>query len=134
MHGLIEFIYNTHETQQYCHDMTTTYPIFNTNSERYLYGPQVVTNDFRNLIKPFPLQVWLLVLISTLSIASLFLIIHGVYNLFPEINLIDPKMGKRDLLFKTIGALTEPDQIRGFKGVNTGALSVPIPVVTFSCL
>ena len=105
--------------------MTTTYPIFNMNAERYLYGPQVVRNELYNLLRPFPQDIWLMILFSLVATILLFLLIHETYKKLPEgSGLIAKQFGNADLALKTLGTLTEPDRLTFFPSASTGIVSL----------
>ena len=89
LHGVPGFYHEVHELQQSCSEMTVSYPIFNTNAERYLFAPQVDTNDnWASLVKPFSFDVWCMCLMSFIAVMCLFMFVYDVYSRFPREQLV----------------------------------------------
>ena len=87
----------------------------------FLLTGQIKTNSVDNLIRPFSGVVWLLVLMSLMSVTVVLLAIHDAYNDFGGGHgLVRENVRRVDLLFKTLGTLTEPDRITFFPKLGAG--------------
>ena len=87
----------------------------------YTYGPIMGDNNPSNLVKPFPWTLWMLVLLTTAAAIALFLSFFKVYSLLPQRHtMLTARSTNADIILKTIGSLTEPDQVPVFLGWNTG--------------
>ena len=99
------------------------YPLLSDTRESRLifYGKPKAFPNYLNVVKAFPLTIWAILCLVTVSFIVLFCVILKVYkDLLGHQELVKDGINEIDIVLKVVSTLTEPDAFDIFPLWSTG--------------
>ena len=107
--------------------LSITHQFYITPETKFLYGASKKDENFMgNILRPFPSEVWILLLVTMCSVTLFLLAARSVYLKMPEpANFLRSKNVSRSVVvFKAFGTMTEPEGMKIFKGWVIGKIYI----------